>query len=627
MVLESNSISVTTFPQEWTFSMLKDAAIAVLQVNIISAKFGYQTFDCHGFNILFDGCNPKFIDLGSFVKIKDPNRNWAAYDEFIRCYYHVLLIWSKGKFYLASRILSDNNWKRFSPYDDYYLEESGLKVNRQLTLGELSDKIDQFKANKVNKGNDTARNNQPDFSTFRIIELLKKYGVRSITDLSRDRGIITKLLLQESTINKVIYVNNDEDSADALYNSMKSDPNGKLKLNIFLMNILSTIDNFGSRSAYSRVRSDAVIAVSLVHRLLLDETPIDVILRAIAKCTSKYAFIDFYTFGHFLPIAFIDDINQPSLPTWCSIEWFKEHLSAHFKIILEEILDLNQILFVCEIIDAPQGERELVSIGDGLMEHSASLENADSLENLSGFHQFENTSGTPIRWMKADATIHVCSLENCLAVLRLKATSFRRNRTLEIYAEDELLKRVEIPTEGLIEFTTPVCLVEGINAFRFRVPEGCERPCNKPELKSSDERCLSVAIQNMTLAKRKFGQVDCLSGFHDIENWSGTPTRWMQSEVTFLISSPEERTANLSLQALSFYRPRTLEVYSGGKPAARVDVPTSFINVGVPLHLAKGENIVRLHVPEGCERPSDKPELNNPDSRFLSLAVQNLKVI
>ena len=143
MVLESKNISVTTFPQEWTFSMLKDAAIAVLQVNIISAKFGYQTLDCHGFNILFDGCNPKFIDLGSFVKIINPNRNWAAYDEFIRCYYHVLLIWSKGKFYLANRILSDNNWKRFSPHDDYYLEESGLKAKRQLTLGELLDKIER----------------------------------------------------------------------------------------------------------------------------------------------------------------------------------------------------------------------------------------------------------------------------------------------------------------------------------------------------------------------------------------------------------------------------------------------------------------------------------------------------
>ena len=572
MVLESNSISVTTFPQEWTFSMLKDAAIAVLQVNIISAKFGYQTLDCHGFNILFVGCNPKFIDLGSFVKIINTNRNWAAYDEFIRCYYHVLLIWSKGKFYLANRILSDNNWKRFSPHDDYYLEESGLKVNRQLTLGELSDKIDLFKVNKANMGNDTARNNQPDFITFRIIELLKKYGIRSITDLSRDTGIITKRLLQESTINRVIYVDNDEDAADALYNSVKSDPSGKLKLNIFLMNILSTIDNFGSRSAYSRVRSDAVIAVSLAHRLLLDDTPIEVLLRAIAKCTSKYAFIDFYPFGHFLPIAFIHDINQPSLPTWCNIEWFKEHLSAHFKILLEEKLDLNRILLVCEIIDAPQGERELISIGDGLMEHGMSRENADSLEDRSGFYHFENPSGTPIRWMKADATFFVRSFENCSAALSLKAKSFYRNRTLEVYAGNELLTRAAIPCEGFVEITTSVCLVEGINAFRLRVPEGCERPCDKPELKSSDERYLSVAIQNMTLAKRKFGQVECLSGFYDIENWSGTPTRWMQSEATLLIFSSEEGTANLSLQALSFYRPRTLEVYCRGKLAARVAV-------------------------------------------------------
>jgi hypothetical protein len=256
-----------------------------------------------------------------------------------------------------------------------------------------------------------------------------------------------------------------------------------------------------------------------------------------------------------------------------------------------------------------------------------SLENADSLENLSGFYHFENTSGTPIRWMKADVTIFVRSFENCPAALSLKATSFYRNRTLEVYASDELLTRVAIPTERYVEITTPVCLVEGINAFRLRVPEGCERPSDKPELNSLDERYLSVAIQNMTLARRKFGQVDCLSGFHDVENWSGTPTRWMQSEVTFLISSPEERTANLSLQALSFYRPRTLEVYIRGRLVARVAVPTSFINVGVPLHLAKGENTVRLQVPESCERPSDKPELNNPDSRFLSLAVQNLMVI
>ena len=508
LVLESSLISVNEYPLEWTFSMLKDAAKAVLKVNLISAKYGYQTEDCHGFNILFDGCKPKFVDLGSFRKMASPDKSWMAYDEFVRCYYHVLLIWSKGKSYIAHRILSDNYWNRFSACDDYYLAESGLKGNKQLELCELLDKIELFNVNKTRKGNVVVKSrNDPSRISFpRIIELLKKYEVRSITDLSRDVGTLTKQLLQESTVDEVIYIDNDEESTDELYTSMKSDPYGKHKLNVFLMNFLVPIDNYGSKSAYSRVCSDAVIAFSLAHRLLLNEyTTIDAFLGAIKRCASKYAFIDFYPFGPFLPIAFIDEINQPSLPLWYSLDWFREHLSVHFNIISEEKLDLNRILFVCEVIDASRGEKELVDIGDRLMVQSVIRENADSIENLSGFHQFENWSGTPIRWMKSDATILVRSLENCPAVLSLKATSFYRNRTLEVYAGNELLTREVISPGSFVEIATPVRLVKDINVFRLRVPEGCERPSDKPELNSGDERYLSVAIQNMTLGKRKFG--------------------------------------------------------------------------------------------------------------------------
>ena len=508
LVLESNKISVNEYPLEWTFSMLKDAAKAVLKVNLISAKYGYQTEDCHGFNILFDGCVPKFVDLGSFCKMTNPEKNWMAYGDFIRCYYHILLIWSKGKSYIAHRILSDNCWNRLSPCHDYYLEESGLNDHSQLALGELLNKIDLFKANKVSNRTAKAKcsNNPSTLSFSRIIELLKKYEVRSITDLSRDAGTFTKQLLLESTIDRVIYVDNDEYSTDALYNSMKSDPNGKDKLNIFLMNFLVPIDNYGSKSAYCRVRSDAVIALSLAHRFLLDEhTSIDAFLDAIKRCTSKYVFIDFSPFGPFLPVAFIDDINLPSLPPWYNLDWFREHLSAHFNIILEENLNLNQILFLCEVDDDLQGEKELIDIGDRLMVQSVARENSDLHENISGFHQFENWSGTPIRWMKADATILVLSPENCPAALSLEATSFYRNRTLEVYAGDELLTRAAIPTQGFVKIATRVRLVKGINAFRLLVPEGCERPSDKSELNSSDERCLSVAIQNMALGKKRFG--------------------------------------------------------------------------------------------------------------------------
>jgi len=244
----------------------------------------------------------------------------------------------------------------------------------------------------------------------------------------------------------------------------------------------------------------------------------------------------------------------------------------------------------------------------------------------SGFYNSENWSGTATRWMQADANILVNSLENSTATLSLNAHSFYRNRTLEVSAGDELLTKATIPSDGFVEIEASIRLVKGANALRLRVPEGCERPSDKPELKSSDERCLSVAIQNITLSERKSVQLDNLIDFYDIENWSSTPTRWMQADASLLVNSSENRTANLSLNAQSFHRNRTLEVSSGDAPAAQFAVPTSFINVSVPIHLAKGANTVRFHVSEGCERPSDIKELSNPDSRCLSVAVQNLSV-
>ena len=40
-----------------------------------------------------------------------------------------------------------------------------------------------------------------------------------------------------------------------------------------------------------------------------------------------------------------------------------------------------------------------------------------------------------------------------------------------------------------------------------------------------------------------------------------------------------------------------------------------------------GENIIKLHVPGGAERPCDIPELDNRDTRELSMAVQNVTFV
>ena len=122
-------------------------------------------------------------------------------------------------------------------------------------------------------------------------------------------------------------------------------------------------------------------------------------------------------------------------------------------------------------------------------------------------------------------------------------------------------------------------------------------------------------------------KVSLLNGFYDFESWSNLPTRWMQSDAMLKVFSPDKCTANLNLRAMSFYRPRTLEIYVGDELTGRMAVPsTGFIDVTVHVRLAKGENNVHLHVPEGCERPCDIKELNNSDSRCLSIAVQNATV-
>ena len=116
------------------------------------------------------------------------------------------------------------------------------------------------------------------------------------------------------------------------------------------------------------------------------------------------------------------------------------------------------------------------------------------------------------------------------------------------------------------------------------------------------------------------------SGWYGTEDWSGIPTCWMHSDGTLAAFSPRNLTANISLNALSFYRNRTLEVYSGDNLVARVNVPTSFLNVSAPVTLEEGLNILRLHVPEGCDKPNEIQELNSADNRCLSVAIQNISL-
>lgn len=101
--------------------------------------------------------------------------------------------------------------------------------------------------------------------------------------------------------------------------------------------------------------------------------------------------------------------------------------------------------------------------------------------------------------MQANATLLANLSVDCIVILSLNAQGFYRNRTLEVYAGDELLTTAEIPLDSFFEIEAPVHLVKGMNALTLRVLEGCERPSDKPELNNPDYRCLSVVVRNISI--------------------------------------------------------------------------------------------------------------------------------
>ena len=64
MVLRHRRIPFVTYCFEWPAEALRDAAIALIDLNIALAKHGLATQDAHPWNILFDGPRPVFVDYG-----------------------------------------------------------------------------------------------------------------------------------------------------------------------------------------------------------------------------------------------------------------------------------------------------------------------------------------------------------------------------------------------------------------------------------------------------------------------------------------------------------------------------------------------------------------------------------
>ncbi len=126
-VIRPERLAYISYPYEWSFSELKDAALLTLRVQLLALKHGMILKDASAYNVQFYRGRPVFIDTLSFERYSDGP--WLAYKQFCQHFFGPLCLCSYTdqrlsqlfRIYidgppldLVSRLLPAKTWFRYS---------------------------------------------------------------------------------------------------------------------------------------------------------------------------------------------------------------------------------------------------------------------------------------------------------------------------------------------------------------------------------------------------------------------------------------------------------------------------------------------------------------------------------
>lgn len=125
LILEHEKIPYISYPYEWSFSQLKDAAIFHLDFHLFLLENDATLIDASAYNIQFIGSKLKFIDVLSIQKYTE-GELWAGHKQFCENFLNPLILKSK-------KGVKFNNWFKGN------LE--GIETNELNNLLSIFDKL------------------------------------------------------------------------------------------------------------------------------------------------------------------------------------------------------------------------------------------------------------------------------------------------------------------------------------------------------------------------------------------------------------------------------------------------------------------------------------------------------
>lgn len=131
LVVRHERVPFVSYPFEWAWPMLKDAGLALLDLNLELAAGGYLVKDPSSWNVLFDGAQPVYVDFTNIWSLErvDYARERELWPEWFRAYYtYPLRLVREGKGRVVRRLLRD--YERGIAFHEYV--ELGVHVRDRI---------------------------------------------------------------------------------------------------------------------------------------------------------------------------------------------------------------------------------------------------------------------------------------------------------------------------------------------------------------------------------------------------------------------------------------------------------------------------------------------------------------
>lgn len=311
-LLQPKKLSYISYPYEWCFEQLRDAALLTLDIQGMALECGMTLKDASAFNVQFEGCRPVFIDTLSF-ETYHPGKPWPAYRQFCQHFLAPLALAARTDIRLnklllnyidgipldlASILLPRRSWLSYSLLAHIHIHalaqrnysKSGTAANGKTTVAKLS--ASQMKAlieslrsavskqkwrpDKTEWANYYNESNYTENSAGHKAELVTEYlqsipgPLGLIQDLGANNGRYSRIAAAYGQL----VVSQDIDPVAVSSNYQIAREQGvanilPLELDLVAPTPAIGWDNAERDSFSQRPPVDAILALALIHHLII----------------------------------------------------------------------------------------------------------------------------------------------------------------------------------------------------------------------------------------------------------------------------------------------------------------------------------------------------------------------